>query len=160
VAGGSFDEVDETIVGLLCENSRRTMEDIGARVGLAPSSVTRRIARLERIGVIGGYTVVLGAEPTGRTLRAFSEIQLAPSVTVADLREWVAGVEEVDALHRTTGEAEALIAWRLDRPERLGQLLEELRAKLEVHYLRTVVALETWEAGRTHVAPPGLSADP
>ena len=155
VAADSLDDVDQAIVGLLQENCRRTMDDIGARVGLAPSSVTRRIARLERLGVIGGYTVVLGPGRASATLRAFSELQLGRKTTIGDLRKWADAVDEVASLHRTSGEADVLVAWQLDDLARLGELLDELRAKLDVRPLRTVVALETWE--RSPLRPAALS---
>ena len=154
MAADELDEIDHAIVGLLSENSRRTMEDIGARVSLAASTVTRRIARLERLGVIAGYTVVAGPGGDPRPLRAFSELRLDRGTSVADVVSWAAEVSEVASLHRTTGEADVLVAWRLERLERLGELVEELRLKLGVCPVRTSVALETWVPAP---CPPGPS---
>ncbi|MEA2177576.1 MAG: Lrp/AsnC family transcriptional regulator, leucine-responsive regulatory protein, partial [Solirubrobacteraceae bacterium] len=54
-----LDAVDHEILGLLSEDARRTLSDIGERVALSAPAVKRRIDRLERLGVITGYTAVL-----------------------------------------------------------------------------------------------------
>jgi Lrp/AsnC family transcriptional regulator, leucine-responsive regulatory protein len=41
---------------MLSENARRTMRDIAGRVNLTAAPVDRRIQRLERLGVITGYS--------------------------------------------------------------------------------------------------------
>ena len=61
-----LDQTDHKIIELLSQNARRTMADIGERVSLSASAVTRRIERLERSGVIAGYTVVVDHRKAGR----------------------------------------------------------------------------------------------
>ena len=53
-----LDDVDHAIIGLLTEDARRTLSDIGERVALSAPAVKRRVDRLESLGVIAGYTAV------------------------------------------------------------------------------------------------------
>ena len=54
---GTFDKADLGILRILLQDSRRTLQEIGAEVGLSPTSCWSRIKRLESEGVIRRYTV-------------------------------------------------------------------------------------------------------
>ena len=53
----SFDKTDMAILRILLEDSRRTLQEIGAEVGLSPTTCWSRLKRLEAEGVIKRYTV-------------------------------------------------------------------------------------------------------
>src|SRR5579863_9506136 len=93
-----IDETDETILSLLGEDARRPRSEIGQRVGLSASAVSRRIERLERLGVIAGYTVVLGYRRAGRSLQAFTEVRFAGTSNIEELRATAAELPEVKAV--------------------------------------------------------------
>jgi len=65
----TLDRTDHEILVLLEENARRTMGDIAERVSLSTSAVKRRIDRMERAGVISGYTVVVDHAKLGRPIQ-------------------------------------------------------------------------------------------
>ena len=71
-----LDDVDHAIIGLLTEDARRTLSDIGERVTLSAPAVKRRIDRLESLGVIAGYTAVVDHAKLGRPLQAFCRAAL------------------------------------------------------------------------------------
>ncbi|WP_240812624.1 AsnC family transcriptional regulator [Streptomyces sp. DASNCL29] len=52
-----LDDTDRAILDLLRENARRPLREIATVVGLTVAPVQRRIARLEKLGVIERYTV-------------------------------------------------------------------------------------------------------
>jgi Lrp/AsnC family leucine-responsive transcriptional regulator len=60
-----FDKFDLAILRALLQDSRRTLQDIGAEVGLSPTSCWSRIRKLESAGVIKRYTVDLDAAKLG-----------------------------------------------------------------------------------------------
>lgn len=53
----TFDRIDLAILRILLHDARRTLQEIGAEVGLSPTSCWSRIKRLEAEGVIRRYTV-------------------------------------------------------------------------------------------------------
>ena len=61
----SFDKTDLAILRILLLDARRTLQEIGAEVGLSPTSCWSRIKKLEAHGVIKRYTVDLDAEKLG-----------------------------------------------------------------------------------------------
>ncbi|MFN8164323.1 MAG: AsnC family transcriptional regulator [Solirubrobacterales bacterium] len=85
-----LDGTDLEIVDLLVRDGRRTLADIGAEVTLSAPAVKRRIARLEELGVITGYTAKIDHAKLGRPIEAFTEPRFAGSTKVADAG--VAGV--------------------------------------------------------------------
>ncbi|MGH1553720.1 Lrp/AsnC family transcriptional regulator [Streptomyces sp. L7] len=79
---GLIDSVDRAILDLLVEDGRRTMTKIAERVSLSPSAVKRRVDRLERVGVIAGYTVTLDHGKLGAGFEAFVELRFSGDVKV------------------------------------------------------------------------------
>jgi Lrp/AsnC family leucine-responsive transcriptional regulator len=55
--GKIFDKTDLAILRILLRDARRTLQEIGAEVGLSPTSCWSRIKRLQDEGVIKRYTV-------------------------------------------------------------------------------------------------------
>ena len=62
MAKPELDELDRRLLAELGADARLTQVALAARVGLSRSSVQARIKRLEREGVIQGYTLRLGQE--------------------------------------------------------------------------------------------------
>lgn len=71
-----MDEVDGAILRELIADSRISMADLGRRVGLAPSTVHKRIARLLESGVIERFTISLDPEIFARHTVAFLTIRV------------------------------------------------------------------------------------
>ena len=54
-----FDRLDFAILKVLLADSRQTLQEVGAQVGLSTTSCWNRIKRMEAAGAIQGYTVKL-----------------------------------------------------------------------------------------------------
>jgi len=61
----SFDKTDLAILRVLLADSRRTLNDIGAEVGLSPTTCWTRIKRLESAGVILRYAIQIDRAKLG-----------------------------------------------------------------------------------------------
>ena len=55
-----MDALDKEILRLLSEDGRVTVKEIAKRVSLTSPAVSERIRRMEKSGIIAGYTVVPG----------------------------------------------------------------------------------------------------
>src|SRR5664280_3610563 len=108
-----LDQTDHKIIELLSRNARRTMADIGERVSLSPSAVTRLIDRLERDGVISGYTVVIDHAKAGRPLQAFTEVRFSGTADLEEIRATASTLPEVQAVFATAGDPDALVWLRV-----------------------------------------------
>ena len=143
-----IDDVDHQILELLAENARRTMGDIAERVALSPSAVKRRIDRLEREGVIAGYTVVVDHSKAGRPIQAFTEIRVAGSTDLEGIRAAAGAMPEVQSVFITAGDPDALVWLRVPDVERLGEAINQLRRSGRVTGTKTLMVLESYTTPR------------
>jgi Lrp/AsnC family leucine-responsive transcriptional regulator len=144
-----LDPTDHKILELLSQNARRTMADIGEKVSLSASAVTRRIERLERSGVIAGYTVVIDHRKAGRPIQAFTEVRFAGTADLQEIKETAAQLPEVQAVFTTAGDPDALVWLQVPDVERLGGVIEQLRRRGRVTGTKTLIVLDTWSRHRT-----------
>ena len=69
-----MDDTDRQIVALLREDARRSYLDVGRHVHLSAPAVKRRVDRLERDGVILGYTTIVDPQAFGWNAEAFVDL--------------------------------------------------------------------------------------
>src|SRR6476646_10188411 len=129
MAGTTIDDTDRAILALLRENARRTVADIATRVNLSPAPVKRRIERLERLGVIVGYTVVTDETKLEGAVEAFSEIP------------------EVQEIFTIAGDPDALVRIRVHDVDHLKHVVNILRRTEHVTGTKTLMVLDRWSQG-------------
>lgn len=146
----TLDSKDRLLLAYLRRNARMTAVELAARLKLSRSSVQARIARLERAGVIRGYTVVLGEEAREENLRCWFVMKLENGVA-ADLPDRIREVPGVGAVYLLTGDVDVLVEVRA--PSMTG--IDEARLRIAslpgVADIRTHVVLRA--ACANDVAP-------
>jgi Lrp/AsnC family leucine-responsive transcriptional regulator len=139
-----IDDIDRQIVGLLVEDGRRTIADIAGRVGLSPAPVKRRVDRLERVGVIAGYTVLLDHAKIGPSIDAFTELRIAGDADVDEIVAAVALLPEVQEVFTIAGDPDAVVRIRVDDVEHLKRVVSALRRIGRVTGTKTLMVLDRW----------------
>ena len=98
---------DQRLLSLLRENARASTAEIARRLKLSRTTVQSRIDRLERDGVIAGYTVrVADAAEHGR-IRAHILVTVMPR-RMASVVEALRAMPEVRALHSVSGPSDLI----------------------------------------------------
>jgi DNA-binding Lrp family transcriptional regulator len=138
-----MDEIDATIVALLRENARRSFQDIGQRVHLSAPAVKRRVDRLERDGVILGYSAVIDPRAFGWHAEAFVDLYCDGNMSAEAIKRAVDQEAGVVSAHTVAGEASALLHLRAGDTKDLEQVLERIRAVEGVTRTVTEVVLST-----------------
>ena len=138
-----LDATDRTILDLLAENARRTLGDIGKRVGLSAPAVKRRIDRLEAAGVILGYTTRVDHAKLGRPLEAFTEIRFSGDARVDAIANIAEGIAEVQAVFTIAGDPDALAWIRVSDVQQLKRVIDRLRGSGHVIGTKTLIVLGT-----------------
>jgi DNA-binding Lrp family transcriptional regulator len=72
-----LDTIDLAILKALQANARMTNAELAERIGLSPSACSRRLAILERSGVIGGYHARLSHKALDYKMIAIVHISLS-----------------------------------------------------------------------------------
>ena len=138
-----MDAVDRTIVSLLREDARRSFKDIGRHVHLSAPAIKRRVDRLERDGVIRGYTAIVDPASFGWHTEAFVDLYCAGRMPGEAIKRAVAGEPGVVSAHTVAGEASALIHVMAEDTRDLELALERIRSVDGIDRTVTEVVLST-----------------
>jgi Lrp/AsnC family leucine-responsive transcriptional regulator len=138
-----IDATDLEIIELLRADARRTLADVAERVSLSAPAVKRRVDRLERDGVIKGYTVLVDHALLGRPLQAFTELRFAGNLPVDQIAGIAAGIPEVQTIFTTAGDPDALAWIRVRDVEDLKRVIDLLRRSGRVTGTKTLMVLGT-----------------
>ena len=72
----NLDRTDRAIVALLQHDSRLSNKELAARVGIAQSTCSERVRRLERSGVFAGFHAEVDLAQLGVGLQAMIAVRL------------------------------------------------------------------------------------
>ena len=150
----TLDQTDWDILRALTDDARCSASEIGRRVGLSPPAAKRRIDRLEREGLIRGYSAILDHGLLGENIEAFIELRFAPGTQVADIDTAVTDLAEVVESFTLAGDPDALVRVRVRDLEHLKSVVDRIRRGRrggpKVLTTRTVIVLSRTQAtGKT-----------
>lgn len=98
-----IDQTDIQILKLLEQNARMQWQEIGELVHLTGQAVKNRVERLEKLGVIEGYSVNLNYEKLGKEVTAYVTIYMKTS-DHPGLQKFLREEDMVKEAHRISGE--------------------------------------------------------
>jgi DNA-binding Lrp family transcriptional regulator len=122
-----LDDLDRRLIAALQVDARQSSAALARRVGVARTTVLARLARLERDGVILGYTVRLAADDDDRSVEAWVGIVTDPK-QARRVTDRLAALPELRQFSSVSGEFDYLALLRADTTARLDQLLDEIGA--------------------------------
>ena len=73
-----MDKIDLKLIKLLQENARYPVKHLAEEVFLSPPAVSARIEKLEKLGVITGYTANVNKLKLGYNITAFINLEVDP----------------------------------------------------------------------------------
>ena len=140
-----LDSIDRRILRELQADGRVSYTDLAPKVGLTTSPCLERVRRLERAGVIKGYTAVIEPRALGTGLLVFVELSLtytSPEI-FADFKRAIARLPEILECHLVSGDFDYLIKARIPDMNAYRALLGELLRHLPgVRNSKTLVVME------------------
>jgi DNA-binding Lrp family transcriptional regulator len=122
-----LDKLDRRLIALLQADARTSAADLSRQLGVARTTVLARLARLEKQGVIVGYTVKLARDEGEQGVEAYVGITTEPkSARLVTAR--LATLPELRQLCSVSGEFDYLALLHADSTARLDALLDEIGA--------------------------------
>jgi Lrp/AsnC family leucine-responsive transcriptional regulator len=118
-----MDEVDRLLLRKLAGNSRVSQRRLAREVGISPPTIAERLARLERCGVIRGYTVTVDWAAIGYPLVAYIPITVSAGADAGIILSRLCVIPELDELIVVTGRYDLLARFRLRGHTHLRDLL-------------------------------------
>ena len=104
-----LDYFDRKIIAALQANGRLSNIDIAGLVNLSHSSCSRRIASLEREGVITGYRALTDRQKLGLSIRAFCGVLRDADVGWEELAGNLAKIEGVVSVFAVSGDVDLIL---------------------------------------------------
>jgi DNA-binding Lrp family transcriptional regulator len=139
----NLDGTDQRLLSLLRQDARLPVATLAAKLGVSRGTVNNRLAKLQKAGVIVGYTVQLRPDARPNDIRAWMGIDVEGNQT----REVIAnllGEPGVAALHDTNGRWDLLAELRASTMTELSQVLERIRLLKGIRGTETSIHLATY----------------
>lgn len=129
---GHFDKTDMAILRILLADSRRTLQEIGAEVGLSATTCWGRIKRLEAEGVIKRYTVDVDAGKLGYQDSVIVQVTLESHTdqTLYDFGRVLATIPEIQEAYLVSGDYDYYIRIAVRDTRDYERLLREKLYKI------------------------------
>ena len=138
------DALDRKILSALVADGRIPWSRLASEVGLSGPSVTERVKKLEKAGVLEGYTARIEPEAVGYGLLAFVSVGVWDPSQHERLMEWARATPEVQEFHIIAGEYDYLLKIRCRDSAHLERLLrEDVRAVAGVVRTNSTIVMAT-----------------
>ncbi|SPC34415.1 HTH-type transcriptional regulator LysM [Candidatus Nitrosocaldus cavascurensis] len=134
----AIDSIDERIIGILKEDSRRSYVEIAKAVGLSESAVRRRIKHLIDSGIIKRFTIELGMS---NKTSAITLISVKPSVDTAKVSERLKGLRGVEVVYEITGQYDIAAIISASSIGEINRCIDDVRRIEGVDDTNTVIIL-------------------
>ncbi len=138
----TLDSTDTALLALLRENARTPAAELARRLQLSRTTVQSRIERLERHGVVAGYTVVVADEVEAGLVRAHVMITLAPRKSGA-IEQALRKIPELRVLHSVSGPFDLIAIVAAASIGELDALIDRIGALDGVERTTSAIVLST-----------------
>jgi Lrp/AsnC family leucine-responsive transcriptional regulator len=145
-----MDMIYKRLLNMLQVDSRLTAEQLGERLHLSPSAVTRRVQRLWRDGTIISQVIVLGERMRSRLTSAIINVQLdrhRPS-EADELRRLLRASPHVQVCLEITGTSDVLLMISVRDMDHFNAFTDALAQmplvrRYETHFVKRAVKFTT-----------------
>jgi len=119
----ALDQVDRELIALMLADSRTSQRQLAKQIGMSAPAVGERIARLERLGVIKGYTVDIDWSAVGVPVLVYIPMTIAAGADLEALVGELTAIPELESLTVVTGGYDLIARFRLSDHMHLQRLL-------------------------------------
>ena len=137
-----MDALDHRLIAALRHDARLSVAALAQKLEVSRGTVTNRMEKLERDGVIAGYTVRLRPDAVTDEIRAWASV--AVEGTQQSVVRALLGEPGVSTLHDTNGRWDLLAELRVADLDALSRTLERIRKIPGVSATETSVHLRSF----------------
>lgn len=117
------DSVDIQLLQLLAQDSRVSQRHLAREVGMSAPAVGERIARLERLGVIRGYSVSVDWARLGYSMEVYLSVVAVAGADIGQLITDLSQFPEVESVSAISGTYDLLSRLRVRDHQHLTRVL-------------------------------------
>lgn len=135
-------DADRSLIALLRDNARASTAELARRLGVSRTTVQSRLERLEKSGVIAGYSVKLSPDYERNLVRAHILVTALPKLS-ASVEAVLRRIPEVRTLHSVSGNFDMIIIVEAPSVRDLDSLIDRIGALEGVERTLSSIILST-----------------
>ena len=137
-----MDDLDEHLLARLRENARAPVAELARALGLSRTTIQSRLAKLERTGVIAGYSVKLSEAREAAQVHAFIMLTVEPKQAAA-VTQALKHLPGVRTLQSVSGGFDMIAALEARGVAQMDHLIDEIGAVTGVERTNSFIVLST-----------------
>jgi DNA-binding Lrp family transcriptional regulator len=141
----SLDDVDHQLIALLRDDARMSAVALAKQLRVSRATVQNRLTRLEKAGVIVGYTVRLKPAAERHRIRALMSIAVHGN-RAAEVIKVLRGHPHIVTIHSTNGRWDLIAELHADSLENFDRVLGAIRLIDGIAGTETSILLSTHKA--------------
>ncbi|WP_027858190.1 Lrp/AsnC family transcriptional regulator [Marinobacterium jannaschii] len=147
-----IDHLDRQLISLLRTDARSSVASLAKAIGTSRATVQNRMSRLEKQGVITGYTVLLSSESDEALsrVRAMMSIKIEGNCSMK-IREKLSQEPAVLAYHSTNGRWDLVVELQANSLEAFDKVLGRIRTIAGIAASETSILLSSKRFGSNNI---------
>jgi len=141
--GSKMDNIDVEILNSLIDNSRTNASEISEKVNLSVSAVIERIKKLENLGIIKQYTVILDSAMLGKDVSAIIMVSLEHPKYNDSFIHAIVEHDFITECHYIAGDFDYMLRVTTYNTKRLERVLNDIKGVQGVSKTKTMIVLST-----------------
>jgi len=137
-----MDDLDKKILQAYLSDSRVSYRELAHKLSVSTTTVQSRTSKLEKAGIIRGYSAIFDHEKVGYQLTVITEISVAKG-KLLELEREVAKLPQVLAVYDVTGLTDAMVIAKFKSREELSKFTKTLLAMPFIERTNTHIVLTT-----------------
>jgi Lrp/AsnC family transcriptional regulator, regulator for asnA, asnC and gidA len=136
---GQLDQIDEKLLTMLREDSRRPFVEIAKEVNLSEAAIRRRVSILVKSGTISKFTIETNFGPQAN---AISLLSVNPSFPTSEISNRLKKTKGVQSIYEITGEYDIAVIVGGANIAEINGTIDEIRKLTGIDDTNTVVVLK------------------
>lgn len=137
-----LDETDLSILRALNGDARKSYRDVARELGIALTTVSNRVRKMEGAGIIQGYVPILNTSKLGFELSVIIGVKIHPG-RLLEVQNRIAKNPRVVAVYDVTGEWDSMVVARFRDRQELNDFIKDLGDVPHVERTATQLVLNT-----------------
>jgi len=125
---GAFDFTDKKILAALLSKGRSTFAELAAQVGLTAPTVHDRVKKLERSGIIEGYTAIINPASLGYDITAIVSVTTDAALPSQEYESRLSAISEIQQCYSVAGDETYVVLVLTRTPKTLERVLQRVKA--------------------------------
>jgi len=135
-----IDDIDKKIIGQYVVDARQSYHQVARKIGVAVSTVQARTKKLEKDGIIKGYTALLDYEKLGLTVTAITEITTIGG-KLQEVERKLSQMPQASAVYDVAGATDAIVIGKFRAISELSKFAKTIQSIPNVNRTETHIVL-------------------